>query len=283
MKYAGVIGDPVQHSLSPRMQNAAFDALGIEAHYDLWETPLSELEARLQTLRAPEMFGANVTIPHKEAVLPWLDIIDHQAERIGAVNTIVNRAGCLVGYNTDAPGFLRALHEKADPGWTLQGRRVVMLGSGGAARGVAVALLDSHVGELVILGRTATHLEMLLLHLCQHTDASNLHGALLHTAEAQRYLGQADVLINTTSVGLKEGDETQIIDAQRIAPTTLVMDMVYNRLQTPLLRAAQTRGCPTLNGLTMLLYQGTLAFELWTGRDAPVEVMRTALIAGSRE
>lgn len=278
MKYAGVIGDPVQHSLSPRMQNAAFDALGIEARYDLWETPLSKLEARLQTLRAPEVFGANVTIPHKEAVLPWLDIIDPQAERIGAVNTIVNRAGRLLGYNTDAPGFLRALHEKAGPGWTLQGRQVVMLGSGGAARGAAVALLDSHVGELAILGRTATHLEALLAHVRQHTGASNLHGALLHTAEARCYLERADVLINTTSVGLKEGDETQIIDAEKVSPTTLVMDMVYNRPQTPLLRAAEARGCPTLNGLTMLLYQGTLAFELWTDRDAPVEVMRAALL-----
>lgn len=283
MKYAGVIGDPVRHSLSPRMHNAAFGALGIEACYDLWETPLSKLEARIQRLRAPEILGANVTIPHKEAVLPWLDVIGPQAERIGAVNTIVNRAGRLVGYNTDAPGFLRALHEKAGSGWTLRGRRVVMLGSGGASRGAAVALLDSRVGELAMLGRTAAHLETLLAHLHQYADASNLYSALLNTVDAQRYLERADVLINTTSVGLKEGDETLIIDVKRIAPTTLVMDMIYNRCQTPLLRAAQARGCPTLNGLTMLLYQGTLAFELWTGRDAPVEVMRAALIEGSRE
>ena len=224
------------------------------------------------------MFGANVTIPHKEAVLPWLDSIDPQAGRIGAVNTIVNRAGRLVGYNTDAPGFLRALHEKAGPDWILQGKRAVILGSGGAARGAAVALLDSHVGELTILGRTAAHLEALLTHLHQHTGAKNLHGALLGTTEAQHSLAQADVLINTTSVGLKESDETVIIEARCLAPTTLVVDMIYNRLQTPLLRAAQSRGCRTSNGLAMLLYQGTLAFELWTGRDAPVEVMRAALM-----
>ncbi len=278
MKYAGVIGDPVQHSLSPRIHNAAFDALGIEARYDLWETPLSELDARIQTLRAPEMFGANVTIPHKEAVLPLLDAIDPQAERIGAVNTIVNRAGLLVGYNTDAPGFLRALREKAGPDWTLQGKRVVMLGSGGAARGAAMALLDNHVEALAMLGRTPAHLAALLSHIRQHTDASNLHSELLGTAEAQHALAHADVLINTTSVGLKAGDETLIIDVDTLVPTTLVVDMIYNRLQTPLLRAARARGCSTLNGLTMLLYQGALAFEVWTGRDAPIEVMRAALI-----
>ncbi|MEO7020886.1 MAG: shikimate dehydrogenase [Ktedonobacteraceae bacterium] len=278
VKYAGLIGYPVQHSLSPRMHNAAFDALGIEARYDLWETPLSELGARIQTLRAPEMFGANVTIPHKEAVLPWLDAIDAQAERIGAVNTIVNRAGRLVGYNTDAPGFLRALQEKAGPNFEMQGQQIAILGNGGAARGAAVALLDSQVSALFILGRTSAHIEVLLEHLRQRTGARHLHGALLGTDVAQFYLEQADVLVNTTSVGLKEGDETLLIEAEWLAPQTLVMDMIFNQPQTPLLRAAHARGCATLNGLSMLLYQGTLAFELWTGRAAPVEIMRTALM-----
>ncbi len=278
MKYAGLIGYPVQHSLSPRMHNAAFDALGIEARYDLWETPLSELGARIQTLRAPEIFGANVTIPHKEAVLPWLDAIDVQAERIGAVNTIVNHAGRLVGYNTDAPGFLRALQEKAGPNFEIQGKQIVILGNGGAARGSAVALLDSQVGSLSILGRTAAHIEVLLEHLRQRTSARHLHGALLGTSAAQSYLEQADVLVNTTSVGLKEGDETLLIEAEWLAPQTLVMDMIFNQPQTTLLQAAHARGCTTLNGLSMLLYQGTLAFELWTGRAAPVDIMRTALM-----
>ncbi|MGH2507109.1 MAG: shikimate dehydrogenase [Ktedonobacteraceae bacterium] len=279
MKYAGLIGYPVQHSLSPRMHNAAFEALDIEARYDLWETPLSELEVRVYALRAPQMFGANVTIPHKEAVIPWLDAIDAQAERIGAVNTIVNRAGRLIGYNTDAPGFLRALQEQAGPTYQLQGKHVVLLGNGGAARGAAVALLDSHVSTLAILGRAEARVETLLAHVQQHnTGTCHLSGALLGTVAAQRYLEQADVVVNTTSVGLKAGDETLLIDAKRLAPHTLVMDMLFHLPQTPFLRAAQAHGCATLNGLTMLLYQGTLAFELWTGCAAPEAVMRAALV-----
>ena len=278
MKYAGVIGDPVRHSLSPRMHNAAFQALGIEARYDLWETPAAQLEARLQSLRAPEVYGANVTIPHKEAVLPWLDEIDAQARRIGAVNTIVNRAGRLLGYNTDAPGFLRALHETAGAAFTLQGKQVTLLGNGGAARGAAIALLDSQVRSLTILGRNAAHIEMLLTHLRQDAGAGNLNGALLGATEARRFLAQTDVLVNTTSVGLKEHDETLLIEPGQLKAGALVMDMVYTRPQTPILRAAQERGCLISNGLPMLLYQGTLAFELWTGCDAPVEIMRNALL-----
>jgi shikimate dehydrogenase len=277
-KYAGLIGYPVHHSLSPSMHNAAFHALNIEAHYALWETPLSELEARMHSLRALHVFGANVTIPHKEAVLPWLDAIDTQAERIGAVNTIVNRAGRLIGYNTDAPGFLRALQEQAGPAYKLQGKHVVILGNGGAARAAAVALLDSQVSTLAIVGRTEARVEALLTHIRQHyTGACNLSGVLFATTAAQRLVEQADVLVNTTSVGLKAGDETLLIKAEWLAAQTLVMDMLFHQSQTPLLQAAQARGCKTLNGLTMLLYQGTLAFELWTERVAPEEIMRAAL------
>lgn len=277
MKYTGLIGYPVAHSLSPRMQEAGFAALGIEARYELWETPLRELEARVQALRAPGIFGANVTIPHKEAVLPWLDEIDPQAARIGAVNTIVNRNGHLVGYNTDAPGFLRALQERGGPEFTLRGRPAIVLGSGGAARGAAVALLDSQVSTLTILGRTGAHIEMLVEHLHRQNDVYNVHGVLLETFEATHILSEADVVVNTTSVGLKAGDETVLIDAKLLPTSALVMDMIFNPPQTPLLRAAAEHGCSTLNGLSMLLYQGTLALELWTGQSAPEETMRAAL------
>lgn len=282
MKYAGLIGFPVSHSLSPRMHNAAFESLGIEACYELWETPLHELEARVHAVRAPQILGANVTVPYKEVVLPWLDAVDAQAERIGAVNTLVNRAGRLVGYNTDAPGFLRALQERAGPAYMLQGKRAVILGNGGAARGAAVALLDSHIGALAILGRTPARIEALLTHMRQHyTGACDLQGILLGTTTAQRAVEQADLVVNTTSVGLKEGDETVLIEAEWLTSTTLVMDMIFHRPQTPFLRAAQARGCVTLNGLTMLLYQGALAFELWTNCPAPEGQMRAALLAVS--
>jgi shikimate dehydrogenase len=277
MKYTGLIGYPVAHSLSPRMQEAGFRALGIDARYALWETPASQLEARVHSLRAPEMYGANVTIPHKEAVLPWLDEIDPQAQRIGAVNTIVNRAGRLVGYNTDAPGFLRALREQGGPAFSLQGRRALLLGGGGAARGAAVALLESQIGLLTILGRNEERLATLVAHLRQQNAHHPVQGLLLDSAEARQALCTADIVVNTTSVGLKPGDETLLIDAGLLPASALVMDMIFNPPQTPLLRAAAERGCSTLNGLPMLLYQGTLALELWTGQNAPEEVMRAAL------
>ncbi|HET8844446.1 MAG TPA: shikimate dehydrogenase [Ktedonobacteraceae bacterium] len=277
MKYTGLIGYPVAHSLSPRMQEAGFAALGIEACYELWETPAAALADRINSLRSPDFLGANVTIPHKEAVLPWLDEYDAQAARIGAVNTIVNRAGRLIGYNTDAPGFLRALQEQAGPDFALHSKQMVILGSGGAARGAAVALLDSQVASLSILGRTREHIEALLTDLGRHAGRSILHGAVLETSEAAQILSQADVVVNTTSVGLKTSDQTVLIDIEQVQRSALVMDMIFNPPQTPLLRAAQERGCVTLNGLSMLLYQGTLALELWTDQPAPVEVMRAAL------
>lgn len=278
MKYAGLIGYPVAHSLSPQLHHAGFEALGVEARYELWETPAEELEARVQSLRASEMLGANVTIPHKEAVLAWLDECDPQAERIGAVNTIVNRNGRLVGYNTDAPGFLRALRDEAGPGFELRGKRAVLLGNGGAARGAAIALLDSAVAALTILARSEAHTEILLEHLRRQSSKTPcLRCALFDTPEANQALSEADVVINTTSVGLKPGDETLLIDVEQLPCAALVMDMIFNPARTPLLRAARARGCVVLNGLTMLLYQGTLAFELWMGRPAPEEIMRAAL------
>ncbi len=277
MKYAGLIGFPVAHSLSPRMQEAGFTALDIAARYLLWETSASAVEERVNTLRGPEMLGANVTIPHKEAVVRWMDECDPQAARIGAVNTIVNRQGRLVGYNTDAPGFLQALCEHGGPDFTPRGKRVVLLGSGGAARGAAIALLDSQVAELTILGRSNERFETLLANLHQQASNSAVRGALLATTSATDALCRADVLVNTTSVGLKADDETILVEVAHLPTTALVLDMIFNLPQTPLLRAAAAHGCPTLNGLSMLLYQGTLALELWTGQPAPVAIMRTAL------
>jgi shikimate dehydrogenase len=276
MKYAGLIGYPVAHSLSPRMHCAAFEALGIAARYELWETPANELKSRVESLRAPEMLGANVTIPHKEAVLPLLDAIDPLAKRIGAVNTIVQRGGRLVGYNTDAPGFLRAVSEQWSSAFELSTKRAILLGNGGAARGAAVALLDNHVDELTILGRETEHVEALLKHLRQQ-HGQNLSGAVLGTAQARTYLARADLVVNTTSVGLKPGDETRLLDVEVLPISTLVMDMIFNPPQTLLLREAQAHGCTVLNGLSMLLYQGSLALELWLGQCAPVDVMRAAL------
>ena len=287
------------------MQQAAFDALGIAARYALWETRPGDLAERIASLRAPEMLGANVTIPYKEDVLPLLDECDPLAARTGAVNTIVNRAGRLVGYNTDAPGFLRALAEcLAHYNSERCPKKAVILGTGGAARGAAVALLENGVEELLLLGRTAARVQALRDHLRalarqvpgmpavygglledvaaseQSHQVSLYNGILSGWDETKRFLSSTDVLVNATSIGLK-ADNTDngrlLVDVNALPATSLVMDMIFNPPQTSLLRAAQARGCVTLNGLSMLLYQGALAFELWTGRLAPLEIMREAL------
>ena len=305
VKQVGLIGFPVAHSLSPAMQQAAFDALGIAARYTLWETPPGDLEERVASLRVPELLGANVTIPYKEDVLPLLDECDALAARVGAVNTIVNRAGRLVGYNTDVPGFSRALAEclarHSSERWP---KKAVILGTGGAARGAAVALLENGVEELLLLGRTAARVQALRDHLralagklpgtpavyggLLESDAASeqshqlslYNGSLSGGDETKRFLSSADVMVNATSIGLK-ADTTDnaslLVDVNAFPATSLVMDMIFNPPQTSLLRAAQARGCVTLNGLSMLVYQGALAFELWTGHRAPLEIMREAL------
>jgi shikimate dehydrogenase len=281
VKQVGLVGYPVAHSLSPRMQQAAFDALNIEAGYVLWETRPDKLVEKIASLRSPTMLGANVTIPYKEDVVPLVDECDPVAARIGAINTIVNRDGRLFGYNTDAPGFIRALIEFDAYPFDCAGKKVVILGTGGAARAAAVALLENGVDEVALLGRTEAHLHNVLRHL--DTLSVKIHGTthivgmLFGNPEANGFLSNADLVVNATPIGLKVNDSTLLLNVNVLPTTTLVMDMIFNPPLTPLLRVAQAHGCQVLNGLSMLLYQGALAFELWTGRPAPIEIMRKAL------
>lgn len=283
MRQVGIIGFPVAHSLSPRMQQAAFDACGIAARYALWETAPADLPTRIASLRAPEMLGANVTIPHKTAALESIDACDPLAAKVGAINTIVNRDGRLMGYNTDVGGLMQALAANQDQPFQCQGKGAIILGTGGAARAAAVGLLEGGVAELTLLGRNQARLASFMHQLQASADAhavsssAILHAATLNSHEANLFLARADVLINATSVGLHEADKHVLIDIDCVSPGALVMDMIFNPPMTPLLRAAQARGCAVMNGLSMLLYQGALAFELWTGQAAPLEVMQQAL------
>jgi shikimate dehydrogenase len=278
-----LIGDPVAHSRSPAMQNAALAALGVEAHYSAVHTPAAELPARIDALRGAAYLGANVTLPHKQAVLPLLDRVEDEAAAIGAVNTIYKDAtGALVGANTDAPGLLADL---AAGGWQPHpDQRVVILGASGAARAAAFALVRAGVGELSVANRSLARAEGLLADLLVGlTDEQGLlpNGELppplvaldLVDPDLGAALSACDLLINATALGW-HADETPLPNPP-IASTALVYDMVYR--ETRLLREAAARGARTRDGLGMLVYQGALALERWTGRPAPVTVMRAAL------
>jgi shikimate dehydrogenase len=282
MKQVGLIGYPVAHSRSPQMHNAAFRETGFDAEYSLWKTPPGNLAERVASLRAPAMLGANVTIPYKEDVVPLLDECNALAGRIGAVNTIVNRNGKLVGYNTDAPGMIRALAECPASPFDARDKETVILGTGGAARAAAVALIDAGAKSVCIIGRDKERFEALLQHLLVassklQASQTRIDGAFFNKIRANSILQRADLVVNATPVGLTKNDDPLLIDVNQVSVGSLVMDMVFNAGLTPLLQAAQAHGCFVMDGLSMLLYQGTLAFELWTGRDAPVGVMRKAL------
>jgi len=275
----GLIGYPVSHSLSPIMQQAAFDKLKIDACYILWETPEDQLTVKINSLRSPDIMGANITIPYKENVLHLVDDCDPFAARIGAINTIVNRNGRLFGYNTDAPGFITALLELEDHPFECAGKNALILGTGGAARAAVVGLVDKGVGGILLVGRTETQLQKILQDVEALTSNSTtlLKGALFGDSDVTASLPQTDLVVNATPVGLKPDDLTLLIDVNTLPTSAVVMDMIFNPPSTPLLRSAKAHGCQIMNGLSMLLYQGALAFELWTSCPAPIQVMQRAL------
>lgn len=279
MMQVGLIGDPVAHSRSPAMQNAAFAALGIAAHYDLWHTPAADLPARIATLRQPDCLGANVTIPHKRAVMPLLDVLDDSAVQVGAVNTIVNRAGQLIGYNTDADGLVAALGEAGYPHFGAG----IIVGAGGAARAVAVALATLHTPQIRLLARDPLQARVIALTLAPLFPATRFNWDALAAATgaslpALPVMGTA--LINATPVGMATSPGMPITGhmLSMLPGTALVLDLISH--DTPLLTAARARQLPAMNGLPMLLHQGALAFALWTGQPAPLAVMRAVLAAG---
>ncbi|UCH26923.1 MAG: shikimate dehydrogenase [Trueperaceae bacterium] len=267
MKRVYLLAYPAGHSVSPAMQNAAFAERGLDVRYEALEVPPAELPEVVARFRGNEVLGANVTIPHKLAVMPLLDELTAAAQAIGAVNTIVNRDGYLVGHNTDADGFSRALADLAsDP----SGRTALLLGAGGAARAVAFALLSSGVARLDIYNRTQERARALA------GDFQALGWIEVVTSEElPDSVSSADLLVNSTSVGMEQGGVTEDISPLPVGvvPSGVVVDLVYRPPETRLLREARVAGCLTQNGLPMLIYQGAEAFKLWTSQSAPVEVM----------
>lgn len=264
----GIIGHPLGHTLSPAFQQAAFDHLGIAATYRAYDLLPEDVPPFVAGLRAPDWLGVNVTVPHKERVRPLLDGEAAEAAAVGAVNTIVNDGGRLVGHNTDVVGFRDAL---AEVGFAVRGARCVVLGAGGAARAVVYALCAGGAAEIVVANRHVERAQRLLADLAPAVPAAALP---LDAGALAAALARCDLLVNSTSVGLRPG-ETPLPD-ECLPAQALVYDLIYNPPQTRFLAAAAARGARTLGGLSMLVGQGAASFTLWTGRPAPREVMRRA-------
>ena len=283
MKRAYLLGYPVGHSISPPLYNATFRAMAIDAVCEARATPPAELAAVVAGLRAADCFGASVTIPHKEAVIPLLDEVEAAAAAIGAVNCIANRDGRLAGYNTDRAGFLRSLQES---GFTPTGARAVVLGAGGSARAVVAALVDAGVSVL-LSGRDKAKVGAVANVLRSHfkADASRLGSLGWEEESFATACRAADLIVNCTPLGMWGSGlaDQSPLDPALIRRGAVVLDLVYNPPKTPLLRAAAAAGAKPVSGLDMLVYQGAEAVRLWTGREPPVGVMKSAALQAISE
>lgn len=267
-KLYAVIGDPIEHSLSPLMQNLAFHRLGLNSVYLAFRVQRRDLRNAIMGMRSLGISGFNVTVPHKISVITYLDDVDGLAIEMGAVNTVVNNGGKLVGYNTDGAGALTALREA---GVGYKGRKVVLLGAGGAAKAIAFSLTP-YVESLVILNRTESRAKDLASNLIKRYK-SKVEGKKLTETILGNELGEADVLINATSVGMHPWVDETPVKRKYLHREMAIFDIVYNPVMTRLLREAEAIGAHIIGGVKMLVYQGALAFKLWTGKMPPVDEM----------
>jgi len=268
----GIIGDPVAHSLSPAMHNAAFRALKLDFAYVAFPVRPAHVQQAIEGIRALGIAGVNVTVPHKERVITWLDSISPTARRAGAVNTIVQRNGHLHGENTDVTGFLHALRDR---GFRVRGRRALVIGAGGVARAVLTALTEGKAGTVTVANRTVARARRLARTF--HSTAVNVVGAPLTVLREREVLSSLDLIVNATSVGL-HGERFFPLACGATPPTCVFVDLIYGRRTDFLARAGRVQR-RSLDGSGMLVHQGAAAFTLWTGRAAPIAVMRAALAA----
>jgi len=271
----GLFGFPVGHTASPPMHNAGFEALGLPWIYLPLEVRPERLGEAVRGTVALGFRGFNVTIPHKQAVVEFLDDVSEEAALIGAVNTVeISRDGACRGFNTDGRGFVRSL--RTDARYDPTGKVCFVMGAGGAGRAVAAQLAIEGAARVLVCDTDAPRAEALAQSITAKISSGLAENVPCKDEPIARALARADVFVDATPLGMHE-DEPTSIPTKELRPETLVVDLVYNPPETPLLAQAKARGCRTLNGLGMLLFQGVEAFELWTGREAPVEVMRRAL------
>lgn len=270
-----IIGDPVSHSLSPAMHNAAFKSLGLDYVYIAYRVAGSELEASIESLRSVKIAGFNVTIPHKTTVLQYLEEIDVLSSRAGAVNTVMSINGKFKGFNTDIQGFVQPLLNR---GINFKGMSVLLFGGGGSARAVVVSLSNVNgISKLVVANRTYRK----SLELSKLAETNGLTSSVTKIEEAKAMAKRFDLVVNATSVGLQSNDS--ILERDDIDGSSIVYDLVYSPVVTKLLENAREKGATAIYGYEMLLEQGAQAFEIWTGLKAPIPAMKKALFGVFQE
>jgi shikimate dehydrogenase len=270
----GVFGSPIEHTASPAMHNAAFEALEMNWVYLAFHVDPQNLRTALQGARDMGVVGINLTVPHKIMVHDCIDEIDAEARRLGAVNTVAIEKGRMHGFNTDGYGFLKAVKEEFN--LSVRGKRVLVLGAGGAGRGIAVKCALDGAARVIVANRTLAKIDPIAGEI-RHTK-SDFASIALSANEVRKVIHDVDLVVNATSVGLKPGDSLGL-GAELFSPRLHVYDTIYRPAQTELLQVAEGAGAKVANGLSMLLHQGVKAFEIWTKRKAPLAVMRRALRA----
>lgn len=262
-RLAAVVANPIKHSISPFIHNSAFEATNTNGVYLAWEVEATDLAETVANIRRYQMYGINLSMPYKEQVIPYLDELSEEARLIGAVNTVVNRDGTLIGYNTDGKGFFKSL-----PSFKISGKRMVLLGAGGAAKAIlAQAILDG-VSQVSVFVRSASmdktrpYLEKLQIETGFKVDLF----ALEDVQDLQDGITQADLLVNATSVGM-DGKSSPVPTSLALPASLLVADVIYQPFETPFLKWVRNQGNQAVNGLGMLLYQAAEAFELWTEKE----------------
>ena len=272
-RLAAVVANPIKHSISPFIHNTAFEATATNGVYVAWEIETSDLEQTIRNIRRYQMFGINLSMPYKEQVIPYLDELSDEARLIGAVNTVVNHDGILIGYNTDGKGFFKSL-----PSFTITGKKMTLLGAGGAAKSIlAQAILDG-ANQISVFVRESSmeKTKSYLDRLEEQTGFKVDLYALEDVSELQARIAESDLLVNATSVGM-DGKSSPVPESIVLPETLLVADIIYKPFETPFLKWARSQGNPAVNGLGMLLHQAAEAFQLWTGKEMPTEVIWQSL------
>ena len=266
-RLAAVVANPIKHSISPFIHNSAFEATNTNGVYLAWEVDATELAETVANIRRYQMYGINLSMPYKEQVIAYLDQLSEEACLIGAVNTVVNREGTLIGYNTDGKGFFKSL-----PSFKISRKKLVLLGAGGAAKAIlAQAILDG-VSQISVFVRSSS-MEKTRPYLEKIQNATGFRVdlfALEDVQDLQDSITKADLLVNATSVGM-DGSSQPIPTSIVLPEKLMVADVIYQRFETPFLKWARNQGNQSINGLGMLLYQAAEAFELWTGKEMPTD------------